>query len=182
MKRSFTSFILPLLLISVICFLNLSCDLVKSKDDNESPCPNTKLEPLYGCGMQNYAYTNFIVSGTASVSWRVNCQNVCTAEHSRVKVGIDVSNNPNIRVEAIILYGIQRERKIFLKKGLFINTYKYDGEETFGIKDYYGESPGEFTVLLTASFPSANTSWSEDSAFVANNIYCYFIESYYKTE
>lgn len=165
-----------------ILFSNQSCDLVKSKEENKSPCGKRLLSGLAGRGMDNYAYTNFIVNGNASVSWRVNCQNVCTAVHSTPSISLSISNAPGITAKAIILYGYGRERPITLNKTIDrFGNYEFEGFEDFGIKDYYGESPGEFTLLLTMSFPSYNSTWSADSMFVVNNVIDYSMDVFYST-
>ena len=44
------------------------------------------------------------------------------------------------------------------------------GSDRFGMKDHYGDSPGEFTLIVSMYFPSANTTWDADSIFVADNV------------
>ncbi len=167
---------------AIIFFSFISCDINNNSKEDASPCGDRLLSNLTGKGMDNYAYTNFIVNGDASVSWRVNCQNVCTAVHSTALISFTISKAPGITVQATILYGILRERPITLNKTIdWLGHYEFKAFEDFGIKDYYGESPGEFTLLLTMSFPSENSTWSADSMFVANNVLDYSLDVFYNT-
>lgn len=166
--------------LGIIFFSFISCDVNNNSNGDDSPCGDRLYSNLIGGGMENYAYTDFIVDGNASVSWRVNCQNVCTAEHSNVRVEISVDDPSGISVEATVLYGVLRERSINLTKSIdLFGDYHFFGEDDFGIKDYYGESPGEFTLLLTMYFPSQNSTWSADSMFVANNVEDYSLDAFY---
>lgn len=155
-----------------------SCDATSSSGDS-GPCPNDGIGIVNSVGMGRYSYTNFAVNGEASVSWKVDCKDVCTAEHSTVSFQMTVRNVQGIRMEAVILYGILRERPVALSASNLGSTIEYTGSDSFGIKDYYGEGPGDFTALLTMYFPSSNSSWSADSSFVANNVITTYINAHY---
>ncbi len=181
MKKFPNTLLFFLILLAALSVLNSSCNKSGTTETSE-PCGAEKHPDYYisnGEAMEYAGFTNFIVNGEANVAWKISAANVCTAEHSSVRVSISVKDLPGIRIEATVLYGILRERPIQLSKTELGNALQYDGSDEFGIKDYYGDSPGEFDFILTMYFPSANTHWDVDSAFVADNVLKIEMYTYY---
>ena len=184
MKMYLKSFCRLFPAVTLITLVLNSCDTLKPTDEN-NPCGSEKSPYISVDGsyvtnaMLKATFTNFIVNGEANVAWQIDCTNVCTAEHSDVSVKINVRDVPDIRIEATVLYGFLRERPITLTHTDLGNNVLYQGSDNFGIKDYYGDSPGEFNLILTMYFPSANTNWSADSMYVSNNVIELFMIAHY---
>jgi len=161
-----------------------SCNKSSNPEEYSGPC-GAEHKPSIEAGnnidpMTTVNFTNFIIDGEANVGWKIECTNVCTAQHSTVDVNITVKDVYGIRIEATILYGILRERPITLSKVHSSDLVNYEGSDDFGIKDYYGDSPGEFTLIVSMYFPSANNHWSDDSMFVSNNVADLHLSAWYR--
>lgn len=184
MKRNsiiFFGFLVGIILSAVL--VN-SCHKSSIPGEYSGPC-GSEHRPSIVAGnnvdpMSKATHTNFIVNGDANVGWKIECKNVCTAQHSTVSVNISTNDLYGITIEATILYGILRERPITLSKVNTSGLVYYSGYDDFGIKDYYGDSPGEFTLIVSMNFPSANNHWSDDSMYVSNNVTSLNLSAWYR--
>jgi len=135
------------------------------------------METFAGLGKEAERYLGY-PGQTSYVLWSLQCDNVCTAIHSDVDVGVNLVKDAPVTVAASIWYGIMKERPIQLTKTDLGNNEQYSGGDNFGIKDVYGGDPGMYIIDLKVSFSSTG-DYDGDIDFVNANVLSGFLQSEY---
>ena len=167
---------------AIVCFASticLSCDSGGNAPDDG--CGSYQIGKIQG-GIHNpgskpivplASSTNFAnAEGTqASISWKLEHKNVCTKVHSKASISFSIRNQyaDAISVNAVIWYGILKERPMNFTRSVDGTTIELSAWDEFGIRDLYGDGPGEFYLFVDMLFPSTGY-WDSDSAFVEDNL------------
>ncbi len=107
----------------------------------------------------------------ASISWKIEQKDVCTKRHSNLdalfRVREEVADQVSFKV--VVWYGIFKEYPLTLTRRQDGNMVVFEGSREFGIRDVYGDGPGEFSIFADMYFPSTGY-WDTDSAYVDFNL------------
>jgi len=105
----------------------------------------------------------------ATATWRIEHGSVCTYEHVSfsIEVEINAAYADTFAVESFVLLNPLYIPQIQLSKSVNYETGNafYRGNQDVGLKQVFGEGPGEFTFFLELSFPSTGDT-NQDTEFI----------------
>jgi hypothetical protein len=94
---------------------------------------------------------------------------VCATRHSNVEYEIRVEALEGFTVEAIVLYGINRLRTLPDDYSVENGIHVIKGSDNFGVRDVYGDEPGEWSFIVAIEFPYQGST-AADSAYIETNV------------
>lgn len=94
---------------------------------------------------------------------------VCARVHSWVKYEMRLHALADFNVEALVFYGANRQSRLPQAYPPSRGSIVLSGEDNLGVRDVYGDHPGEWTFMVIAEFPHQGST-SAYSAFLSLNI------------
>jgi hypothetical protein len=109
------------------------------------------------------------VGDFTQAAWSIRVNGVCTDIHSNVEYEVRIQALAGFTVAPYVLYGLNRLRELPDDYSREEGIHILSGSDNFGIRDVYGDGPGEWTFLLTIRFPYQGST-AADSAYIESNI------------
>lgn len=140
----------------------------------ESNCGTKQSRTINSSGITD-VYQISVDGGSqiATATWRIHSTNVCTYEHVsfNIEVEINAAYADTFTAQSSVLLNPLYIPQIPLTKSVNWETGNafYRGTGDVGLKQVFGEGPGEFTYFLELSFPSTGNT-NQDNEFIIQAI------------
>jgi hypothetical protein len=130
------------------------------------PCGQrvTPQQPLTLANLGSY----FHWDDTSEAGWVISAMGVCAHRHSNVEYELRVQALEGVSLDPFVLYGVGRIRTLPDNYSVENGVHVLKGSDNFGIRDYYGDEPGEWTFMVVVEFPYQGST-AADSAYIAGN-------------
>lgn len=104
----------------------------------------------------------------SEAGWVISAMGVCAHRHSNVDYELRVQALEGVSVDPFLLYRIGRNRTLPDNYSVENGVHVLKGSDNFGIRDFYGDEPGEWTFMVVVEFPYQGST-AADSAYIAGN-------------
>ncbi len=125
--------------------------------------------PQKSLDLQHLTHFQMLDEETATAAWGITAGSVCTHEHANVEYELSLHSLAGFEVEGVVVYGGNRIRELpqeFQSEG---GLWVYSGKDNFGVRDVFGDGPGDWTFIVVVAFPHQGSAQA-DSLFLSSNI------------
>ena len=109
------------------------------------------------------------LGNVSQASWVILVDGVCAHRHSTVEYEVRLQALAGVAVDPFVIYGVNRVRTLPDNYRVEDGIHVLSGSDNFGVRDVFGDEPGQWTFIVTVEFPYQG-SGAADSAYIHTNI------------